>query len=54
MYFRNYPHCDPGIISEPLLMKGWESVFDTNEKEVVEKELKDSMMKFEWSVSVTV
>ena len=50
MYIRNYPPKKP-YFSEPLLMKGWQAVFETNNKEVVEQELVKSGMNFEWRVS---
>ena len=50
MYIRNYP-AKKGYFSEPLLMKGWQAVFDTKDKEVVEQELVKSGMNFEWGVS---
>ena len=50
MYIRNYP-AKKAYFSEPLLMKGWQAVFDTKDKEIVEQELVKSGMNFEWGVS---
>ena len=50
MYIRNYPP-KKTYFSEPLLMKGWQAVFETKDKEVVEQELVKSGMNFEWGVS---
>ena len=49
MYIRNYPP-KKSLLSEPLLMKGWQDVFGTTNKEIVEKELRNSNMSFEWNV----
>ena len=48
-YIRNYPR-QKSFLSDPLLMKGWPDVFYTCDKHVVEKELKESQMEYEWNV----
>ena len=49
-YIRNYTS-DKSCLSQPLQLKGWSAVFETDSKEEVEKELKKSNLDFKWSVS---
>ena len=53
MYIRNYPKKKP-LFSEPLLMKGWKDVFDTEDKSKVERELKTTNLNSTWKVMLIV
>lgn len=47
MHIRNY-HRDKGLISDPTMMKGWAAVFGTEDKRVVEEELRSDGLDFSW------
>ena len=49
-YIRNYTS-EKAFFSQPMQLKGWSAVFETDSKEEVEKELKKSNLDFKWSVS---
>ena len=50
-YIRNYSSVKP-FISQPLQLKGWSALFETERKEEVEEELRRTNMDFKWGVSV--
>ena len=48
MHIRNY-YRKRGVLTDPSMMKGWESVFGTADKEVVERELVEDGVEHYWS-----
>ena len=50
MYIRSYPR-RKSLLSNPLLLKGWELVFELTEKSDVERELKASRLNYHWKVT---
>ncbi|XP_019861907.1 PREDICTED: uncharacterized protein LOC105315478 [Amphimedon queenslandica] len=49
-YIRNYSSVKP-FLSQPLQLKGWSAVFETEKKEEVEKELRRTNMDFKWGAN---
>lgn len=49
MYIRNYPP-KKSFFSEPLLMKGWNDLFESTNKKEIEEEISKSRLECEWKV----
>jgi len=47
LHIRNYTYSKT-LLSDPIMMKGWPDVFQTREKEEVEKELKEQGVDYSW------
>ena len=50
MYIHSYPR-RKSVLSNPLLLKGWELVFELTKKSDVERELKASRLNYHWKVT---
>ena len=48
MYIRNYS-AHKKLLGDPTSMKSWIDVFETDDKENVEEELRKNMIDFTWS-----
>ena len=48
MYVRNY-HRKKTFVADPTMLKGWEDVFDTDCKDVIESECRNNELDFSWS-----
>ena len=46
-YYRNY-HRKKTLLTDPTMLKGWEEVFDTEDKEIIEEECRKNNIDFSW------
>ena len=46
-YIRNY-NGRKTFLTDPTMLKGWQDVFDTNDKETVEKECRKNAIDIQW------
>lgn len=47
MYTRNY-NCEKALLTDPTMLKGWQDVFETSNKQEVEDDLRNSRLDFAW------
>ena len=47
MYTRNY-NCEKVLLTDPTMLKGWQDVFETSNKQEVEDDLRNSRLDFAW------
>lgn len=47
MHIRNY-NGQKTLFTDPTMLKGWHDVFDTDDKQVVEEELRSSGQDYSW------
>ena len=48
MHLRNYKGTKTGLLTDPTMLKGWQDVFGTTSRQVVEEELRKSGAEFQW------
>ena len=48
MVIRNYHEAGCSLLSDPTQLKGWPEVFDTDKKEDVEEECRNTYQDFTW------
>ncbi|KAL5499428.1 hypothetical protein EMCRGX_G010839 [Ephydatia muelleri] len=48
MHLRNYKGTKTELLTDPTMMKGWQDVFGTTSRQVVEEELRKSGAEFQW------
>ena len=48
MHVRNYKGTKTGLLTDPTMLKGWQDVFGTTSRQVVEEELRKSGAEFQW------
>ena len=48
MHIRNYKGMKTGLLTDPTMLKGWQDVFGTADRQVVEEELRKSGAEFHW------
>ena len=47
MYIRNY-FGKKKLLSDPIMLKGWQDVFETSDKSFIEDELRREGLDFKW------
>ena len=48
LYIRNY-NGQKTLLTDPTMLKGWQDIFETTDKSVVEEELRKNKSDFKWT-----